>query len=443
MKPVLGPDWDLRFDEGRTYLYRRQDKQTVGTLTAVEAAILGLMDGSRSIDELAKLLASLAGEAGTNALYALVARLRPLLVSGYRRKSSYTIDALVETATPDSRADLRPLPGPIVLHWWVTNYCPRQCIYCFAVPKLGSRALDSVLTRDVLKRIFKEAATLGATSLLLSGGEPLLRTDLPEVMGDAIAQGIMPLLTTKQPVTRSMAQRFAKAGVRHISLSLDTLDEKKSRVLIGSNHYPLQVRRSVQNLVAVNLAFSIQAVATRMNFKDLSAVAGFAADVGAKLLQIVPFEPVRGPRTSETNDAMILKFPEHLEEKVTLLADQFPELRVELFEELGRGSRSKYQCDVGMTKLFFLPDGVVHRCYKLIRDYRLRGMDLREVSVAAAWHDPEFGKIISIPRESYVGSECQNCHQFNQCSKGGRCIYEAWITQGRFAARDRACDGPY
>jgi MoaA/NifB/PqqE/SkfB family radical SAM enzyme len=443
MKPSLGPAWELCLRQGRAYIDRQVDAQPVCALSAAEAVVLGLMDGTRTLDALSELLTCALGETGPQILHTLLTRVRPLLVDGPRRACPYSLECLSQVAPPDPQEGLRPLPGPRVLHWWVTSYCPRRCVYCFARPIFGGRAVDAILTREALQRIFAEAASLGAEALLVAGAEPLLRDDLPEVLGDAVAQGILPLLTTKHPITLSLAQRFAQAGVRHLSLSVDTMDEHENRTLIGSATYSLQVRRSVQHLTRAGIAFSIQAVATRLNPQSLHGVAAFAAEAGAQMLQVVPFEPVASPISQVSNHDMLLEHLVPLEEQVTLLARQFPELRMELFEKLGSGSRSDLHCDIGMTKLFFLPNGVVHRCYKLTHDDRLQGSDLRKVSVAAAWHDPGFRTIISPPREHYAGADCYGCGRFSACHQEGRCIYQAWVSHARYEARDRHCDGPY
>lgn len=443
MRPALGHHWDIHLKENRAYLIRQKDKQVVSALTGIEAFILGLMDGSRSIEELSSLLTSVIGDIGANALNSFIARLGPLLVDGHSRQIPYSLETLAQVRAPDIGERLHSFPGPQVLHWCVTDYCPRHCAYCFAQPKLGNQAKDSILTRDQLKQIFKEAASLGAKSLLVSGAEPLLRIDLPEVMGDAIKYGITPLLTTKHPITKFLAHRFAIAGVRHISLSLDTMNKEESRILIGNSYYPMQVRCSARNLVEAGIAFSIQAVATRLNYRSILTVAAFASDAGAKVLQVVPFESVQVTMGDLSNETMTLEHLKFLQEEVAMLAQRFSSLKIELFEELGKGSKSRNQCDIGLTKLFFLPNGVVHRCYKLINDDRLQGADLRKVSVAAGWHDPLFREIISPPREAYSGSECWSCKRFVQCHQEGRCIYQALVSQGRFAARDRLCSGPY
>jgi radical SAM protein with 4Fe4S-binding SPASM domain len=160
-------------------------------------------------------------------------------------------------------------------------------------------------------------------------------------------------------------------------------------------------------------------------------------------MQVVPFEPVRRPIANLTNEMMTAPGIDELEEIVNRISMRYPELKCELFEKLGSGDRAAYNCDIGMTKMFFMPDGRVHRCYKLTEDDRLGGKDLRSCSVASAWHDPEFGLKISPPKRLYADSACYPCSRFDNCHSEGRCIYQAEFSHQDYFAPDRACDGPY
>lgn len=196
-------------------------------------------------------------------------RFSSLLLPNRGIATQISFEELGAIEAPSSQSTLRELPGPRVLHWHVTRYCPRKCVYCYAEPLHGGRAEDAIISRKNLARIFAEAAALGAEHLVVAGSEPMLRPDLPEVMGDAIACGITPFLTTKHPIDEDLAERLASAGVKHVSLSLDTVSRNRSLMMIGSDSYPVQIRRSVKHLCDAGVSFSIQTVATPFNLDDL------------------------------------------------------------------------------------------------------------------------------------------------------------------------------
>lgn len=447
--PVSAPPlFALTIANGHAWVERRADRRTVAALGRLDAVVLKLLaerhlaDLEAGLGEVEEAMRAAMGESGASVVRKVHRRFESLLWPN-GMAAPMTLDDVGAVSPTPARTGLRDLPGPKVLHWWVTRYCARRCAYCYAEPLFGGRASDAALTRAQLQGIFLESAALGANHLLVAGAEPLLREDLPEVMGDAIACGISPCVTTKHPIGPELAERLATARVPHISLSVDTLSPAKSQWLIGSGAYPDQVRRSAKHLRDAGLEFSIQSVATRHNIEDLEAIVQFAADAGAVVVQIVPFEDVREPIGTLGNDSLALRDVDALADLVADAQQRFPGLRSELFDKLGTGARAEFHCDIGATKLFFLPNGIVHRCYKLIDDVSLNGKDLREVSVAEAWHDPGFGQRISPARALYAASSCAGCGRFDGCHDEGRCIFEAKMQHGTYYAPDRDCHGPF
>lgn len=443
MRMALAKSFRLAVRNRRAYIERVADGQPVAALWPAEAAALALMNGRRPWSRLEQALREGTGEQGVALLHSLRNRLGPVLTDGGAAAGPAPGLLPSELLPPDPTEGIRQLPGPRVLHWSVTRYCPRRCAYCYAEPLHGAAAPDATLPHERLRSIFTEAAGLGAAYLLAGGSEPFLRGDLPEVLGDAQQAGLAPLVTTKHPMTQALARRLADAGVRHISLSVDSMDPEENRLLVGSPGYPEQVRTAAVRLRSAGVAFSIQSVLTARNLHSLEAVASFAARCGALAMQVVPFEPVRLPIASLRNHDMELPPETPVDEIVEHLKRKYPDFRIERFELLGSGARAAYHCDVGMTKMFFLPDGVVHRCYKLTADARLRGLDLKQVSVARAWHDPEFREVLLPPAEQYRGTACGQCGSFHSCHEDGRCIYVALVRHGRYAAPDRDCGGPF
>jgi radical SAM protein with 4Fe4S-binding SPASM domain len=437
------PCFELVVQHRRACVERRADRRIVGILGRLDAIVLKLLADGRSVDDVGQLLAGSIDDDARPIVQKVHGRFASLLKPGCGIAAPIALEDLGRVDASPSNGGVRDMPGPKVLQWAVTRFCPRRCVYCYAEPEFGGVASDASLTRAELVRIFREAVELGAEHLLAAGAEPFLRDDLPEVLGDAIACGLTPNITTKHPIGPQLAARLAAARVRHVSLSLDSLSPQTSLMLIGTSSYPDQVRRSAAHLHAAGVEFSIQAVATPFNLSDLEAVVRFAADAGAIVVQVVPFEDVRRPIAALDNDAMTVPDVPWLADLVEQASARYPHLRCELFDKLGAGARAEFQCDIGATKLFFLPNGIVHRCYKLVDDETLMGKDLREVSVAEAWHDPAFGTKISPPRDLYAGSTCGACSRFDACHADGRCIFQAKMTHQTYYAPDRVCDGPF
>jgi MoaA/NifB/PqqE/SkfB family radical SAM enzyme len=439
----LDSKWALLIKNRRGYIERRADHVRVAALSALEAVVIGLMNGRRTNQTLEELMFEIVGHTGVKALKQVINRFKPILVQGLSIRQNASLDELAAVLPPDPSEGFRPLPGPRVLHWWVTDYCPRKCVYCFANPKSGAKATDATLSRDTLQRIFTESASLGTTDLLVAGGEPFLRKDLPEILGDAIEQGISPSITTKYPLNSTLVEKLVNAGLRHICISVDSFSPDDNAILIGSKNYVAQVYTSVKNLIKAGMAFSFECVVTRLNVHAMEDVIAEAERLGAQVVQVVPYESVLRTIGSYQNNQLMLPHNYPLDEYLQRLSTKYPNVKVERFEKQTEGDEVGYHCDIGITKLLFGPEGKIHRCYKLLRDRQLSGPDLNHVSVAEAWHDPGVAKIMNPPRDAYSDFLCASCERFNKCNQSGRCIYHSYVHHRSYYAMDRNCRGPY
>src|SRR5262249_51091207 len=101
--------------------------------------------------------------------------------------------------------------APAAINWMVTLACNRRCPYCFyqVTPwRADSQESPSDATfphADAI-RMVREMAKVGASNLYLTGGEPLLRKDLPEIIAVATSVGVKSKLFTKFPISAALAQ---------------------------------------------------------------------------------------------------------------------------------------------------------------------------------------------------------------------------------------------
>jgi cyclic pyranopterin phosphate synthase len=111
----------------------------------------------------------------------------------------------------------------------VTDRCNIRCFYCMPeeTPAYGPR--EEVLTFEEVERFVRIAAGLGVRKLRITGGEPLLRKDLPRLIEKLLAvPGIEDLaLTTNGVLLRQQGQDLYHAGLRRLNVHLDTLDRER------------------------------------------------------------------------------------------------------------------------------------------------------------------------------------------------------------------------
>ncbi len=118
----------------------------------------------------------------------------------------------------------------------VTDRCNLRCLYCMPEDEYVWLPRDSILSFEEFARLAAVFARLGAHKIRLTGGEPLLRQDLPTLISMLRAvEGITDLaLTTNGLLLPELAVPLARAGLRRVTVSLDTLRPERFKALTRS-----------------------------------------------------------------------------------------------------------------------------------------------------------------------------------------------------------------
>lgn len=110
----------------------------------------------------------------------------------------------------------------------VTDRCNLRCSYCITDDSISFLPRDEVLSFDEIIRVARVARTLGVTSVRLTGGEPLVRKDLPRLVGRLTDLGFDDLaLTTNGMLLAPVAAALAAAGLHRVNVSCDSLQSAR------------------------------------------------------------------------------------------------------------------------------------------------------------------------------------------------------------------------
>ncbi|MFW6086526.1 MAG: radical SAM protein [Myxococcota bacterium] len=113
---------------------------------------------------------------------------------------------------------------PFVVVWNVCRHCNMTCPHCYAAA--GPRPSANDLTTREGLRLLDDLAGAGVRFVIFSGGEPLLRADLFELMAHARARGLVPQLSTNGVlIDAPTAERLAQVGVQYVGISIDGLPD--------------------------------------------------------------------------------------------------------------------------------------------------------------------------------------------------------------------------
>ncbi|HPA14013.1 MAG TPA: 12,18-didecarboxysiroheme deacetylase [Desulfobacterales bacterium] len=116
---------------------------------------------------------------------------------------------------------------PVVV-WNVTKRCNLKCIHCYAHAK--DVAFKNELSFQEGKNLIDDLARFGVPVLLFSGGEPLMREDLPELAAYSVKKGIRAVISTNGTlISRQTARTLKDIGLSYVGISLDGMEEINDR----------------------------------------------------------------------------------------------------------------------------------------------------------------------------------------------------------------------
>jgi cyclic pyranopterin phosphate synthase len=142
----------------------------------------------------------------------------------------------------------------------VTDRCNFRCPYCMPAEIYGERyrflPKPEILTFEEITRLARLFVRLGASKLRLTGGEPLLRADLPELVAMLAAIPGAPdlALTTNGHLLARLAEPLAHAGLRRVTVSIDSHDEEVFRRMSGGFSSPTRVLEGIAAAERAGLA---------------------------------------------------------------------------------------------------------------------------------------------------------------------------------------------
>jgi MoaA/NifB/PqqE/SkfB family radical SAM enzyme/protein-L-isoaspartate O-methyltransferase len=240
--------------------------------------------------------------------------------------------------------------------WAVTNRCTFNCWHCY---NAGRSQVD--LDLETLSRVAGELRDMGAVMVTLTGGEPLLRDDLEEIVGLFDERSCVIVGTTGAGLTTARARRLWDRGVFGVGISVDSANEEEHDRLRGKKGAFRIALNALQVARESGLYPYIVAVATRdlLRPERFMSFMRFAADSGA--LEVHLLQPSATGKLKDQTDVLltdaerrsILSYQRQVAER-----DDPPILSSYIYLE----SPDAFGCGAGLTHLYIDGSGEVCPC---------------------------------------------------------------------------------
>jgi radical SAM protein with 4Fe4S-binding SPASM domain len=347
--------------------------------------------------------------------------------------------------------DTSPFARPYVISWNLTYRCNLACEHCYldagGAPLVETEnfADRSELGTEECFRVIDEIAAFAPECVtILTGGEPLLRRDILEIIRRAAERELWVVVGTNGvSITENLAKRLAEAGARGLSLSLDALDPDRHdrfRKVRGA------WRNTVEGAAILNksgLPFIVQTTAGSHNLGELEAIADFAHErLAAKVWNLYFLVPTgRGQFVSDITPAQydevlasLYRIQQKYDRRMLVNAKCAPHY-VKTMLENGLPPARTYSggaggCPAGTHYMGIRPNGDVTPCPYL----PVFAGTLRRSSLADLWTSSTL--FTDIRRRTSLGGRCGECEMNGHC---GGCRARAYGMTGDLMEEDPLC----
>jgi len=317
----------------------------------------------------------------------------------------------------------------------LTYRCPLRCVYCSNPTDLAAHP-DRLQTADWL-RVFRQAAELGALQLNLSGGEPLLRSDLEALVAGAHELDFYTnLITSGVPLTRERLTRLRDAGLSSVQVSIQDAEATDSDRIAGrvSFEHKLEVAGWVKEL---GLPLTVNMVLHRQNLSRTGAMIALAERLGADRLELANTQYLAW---ALLNRSALLPSRAALDEArdVARAARERLKGKIEvLFVLPDYYSDRPKACMSGWGKRYVLvsPDGLALPCHLAHTLPGLTFDNVQERSLSDIWLNSS--GFNAFRGEAWMPEPCASCERRTLDFGGCRC--QAFHLLGDAAKTDPAC----
>ncbi|WP_246102332.1 pyrroloquinoline quinone biosynthesis protein PqqE [Streptomyces piniterrae] len=328
-----------------------------------------------------------------------------------------------------------PPPRPWALLAELTHGCPLHCPYCSNPLELTRRAAE--LTTTQWADALHQAADLGVVSAHLSGGEPLLRSDLEAIVAAADRAGIhTQLVTSGVGLSRARLDRLADAGLRSVQLSVQHADPGANDRIAGRRSFA-DKERAAAVVREAGLPLGLNVVLHRHNLDALDDLIDLAPAWGADRIELANTQFYGW---ALRNRAELLPSREQLTRARRTVTRRRAELigRIELVwvvPDYFDGNAKPCMGGWGAISLTITPDGTTLPCPAAASIPGLDPPNVRDHRLAWIWdHSNAFTRYRGT---DWMRDPCRSCALRERDFGGCRC--QAYALTGDATATDPAC----
>ncbi len=327
------------------------------------------------------------------------------------------------------------MPGPLALIAEVTHRCPLHCVYCSN--PLQMTASKAELPTEDWVRVFQQASKLGVLHLHLTGGEPLARPDLTQLVAAAHKAGLYTnLITSGLGMTEVRLRELVANGLDHIQLSFQDAREDSADWIAGTKAHARKLELS-QIIKQQRIAFTVNLVVHRQNLDHLDETIRFLETLQPDRMEIAH---VQYYGWALQNRAALMPTREQVDKALLIVAEAQKRTSGKIrIDSVVPDYYARYPkaCMGGWGRQLVLidPAGRALPCHAAGVIPGLSFDNVKDNSLEWIWNESvAFQKFRG---EDWMPEPCRSCDRRKEDFGGCRC--QAMLLLGNAAATDPAC----
>lgn len=325
--------------------------------------------------------------------------------------------------------------SPLALIAELTHRCPLHCVYCSNPTQLA--APQSELSTQEWTSVFQQSGKLGMLHAHFTGGEPLARTDLAELIAAARAAGLYTnLITSGIGLNEQRLQTLVTAGLDHIQISFQDSREEAANWIAGAraHAHKIELSRAIRQH---KIAFTVNLVVHRQNLDHLEEMIAFIEQLRPERVEIAHTQYYGW---ALANRAALMPTRAQLEKSAAIIEDAEKRLAGKIrIDSVVPDYYAKYPkaCMGGWGRRLMLinPAGKVLPCHAAEVLPGMSFENAREKPLEWIWQDsPSFRRFRG---EDWMPQPCRTCDRRAEDFGGCRC--QAFLLAGDPSVTDPAC----
>ncbi|MDR2720017.1 MAG: radical SAM protein [Nitrososphaerota archaeon] len=303
---------------------------------------------------------------------------------------------------------------PLILSWNVTRECNLKCSHCYI--NAADRKLANELTTDEGKRLIDQICEVSKPLLVLSGGEPLLRSDIYELIKYGSSKGLkMGLGSNGSLIDDEVAKKLKESGITTVSISIDShiaAQHDDFRGVIGSWEKAVN---AIKTLRANNILVQVNTTLTHDNYNQIDDIMSFSESIGVENFHLFFLVPTgRGIKLDDISpqkyeDMITNTFAKVTKHRLNVRPSCAPQF-MRIAQKMGLDMRQWIRgCIAGMYYCRIYPNGDITPCpYLPIKIGNVREKNFKEI-----WQNADIFKALRDPNT--LTGKCGNCNYKTLC----------------------------